>query len=125
MRTGFGVLFSSAFAGDAANYPPFARPRHPSAVAERAQSQQAAILAHDAYGRLRGLSVPTLVVHGTDDQLLSHVNGDLVASMIPGARLELLDGVGHLLFWEQPERVAQLVREHAARTPVTAGRAVG
>ena len=65
-------------------------------------------------GACAASTVPTLVVHGTEDRLLSHVNGDLVASMIPGARLELLDGVGHLLFWEQPERVAQLVREHAA-----------
>ena len=35
-------------------------------------------------------------------------------SLIPGARLELLDGVGHLFFWERPEQVAQLVAEHAA-----------
>ena len=46
--------------------------------------------------------------------MLEAVNGDLIASMVPGARLELLDGVGHLVFWEQPERVAQLVRDHAA-----------
>ena len=115
LKTGFGVLFSSAFAGDVANYPPFAAAAriHPLSLSTLLD-QQSAILAHDTYGRLRGLSAPTLVVHGTEDQMLSHVNGDLVASMIPGARLELLDGVGHLLFWEQPERVAQLVREHAA-----------
>jgi pimeloyl-ACP methyl ester carboxylesterase len=41
------------------------------------------------------------------------VNGDLVASLVPGARLELLDGAGHLFFWEQPQRSAQLLREHA------------
>jgi pimeloyl-ACP methyl ester carboxylesterase len=75
--------------------------------------QQSAVIAHDSYGRLRSLSVPTLVVHGDEDQMLDAVNGDLLASLIPGARLELLAGVGHLLFWEQPERVAQLVREHA------------
>jgi pimeloyl-ACP methyl ester carboxylesterase len=41
-------------------------------------------------------------------------NGELLARLIPGARLELLDGAGHLFFWEQPERSAQLVREHVA-----------
>jgi pimeloyl-ACP methyl ester carboxylesterase len=114
LKTGFGLVFSSAFAGDAANYPPFAEVAriHPASL-HALMDHQAAIVAHDAYGRLRGLRAPTLVVHGTEDQMLSPVNGDLVASMIPGARLELLDGVGHLLFWEQPERVAQLVREHA------------
>jgi 3-oxoadipate enol-lactonase len=123
LRTGFGVLFSSAFAGEAANYAPFAAAArlHPLSL-NTLLDQQSAVLAHDAYGRLRGLTVPTLVVHGTEDRLLSHVNGDLVASMIPGARLELLDGAGHLLFWEQPEQVAQLVREHAT---AHAGRPTG
>ena len=41
-------------------------------------------------------------------------NGELIARLIPGARLELLEGSGHMFFWEQPERSAQLVREHAA-----------
>ncbi|MDX6718830.1 MAG: hypothetical protein QOJ63_1084, partial [Solirubrobacteraceae bacterium] len=76
--------------------------------------QQAAVVSHDAYGRLRGIRAPTLVIHGSEDQMLAAINGELIASSIPGARLEQLDGVGHLSFWEQPERVARLVREHAA-----------
>ena len=32
----------------------------------------------------------------------------MIASLIPGARLEILDGVGHLFFWERPERSAEL-----------------
>ena len=63
------------------------------------------------------LRVPTLVIHGTADELLASINGDLVASLIPGARLELLEGVGHLFFWEQPQRSAELVRRVRARTP--------
>jgi pimeloyl-ACP methyl ester carboxylesterase len=116
LKTGFGFVFSSAFAGDAANYPPFAAvARIDPASLSTLLDHQAAVVAHDTYGRLRCLRAPTLVVHGTEDQMLSHVNGDLVASMVPGARLELLEGSGHLLFWEQPEHVAQLVREHAGR----------
>jgi len=57
--------------------------------------------------------VPTLVIHGTADELLASINGDLVASLIPGARLELLEGLGHLFFWEQPQRSAELVRQFA------------
>jgi pimeloyl-ACP methyl ester carboxylesterase len=116
LRTGYRLLFSSAFAADGANYEPFARAaRHDPAGIHVLMDQQAAVVGHDAYGRLRGLHVPTLVVHGTEDQMLAPINGELIAAMIPGARLELLDGTGHLLFWEQPERVATLVREHAAR----------
>jgi pimeloyl-ACP methyl ester carboxylesterase len=115
VRTAFGLLFSAAYAADPANYPPFAtaariRPASINALLH----QQSAIVSHDAFGRLRGLHAPTLVVHGTRDRMLEAVNGDLVASMVPGARLELIADAGHLLFWEQPERVAGLVREHAA-----------
>ena len=54
------------------------------------------------------------MIHGTGDQMLASSNGEMVASSIPGARLEMLDGVGHLFFWEQPERAAQLITEHVA-----------
>jgi len=77
-------------------------------------AQLEAIIGHDTSERLAEIDVPTLVVHGTGDQMLSCTNGESVAGRIPGARLELLDGVGHLFFWEQPERVAALVAEHAA-----------
>lgn len=60
------------------------------------------------------LAMPTLVMHGTEDQLLPVDNGRLIASCVPGSRLEIFDGAGHLFFWEQPQRSAELVREHAA-----------
>ncbi len=40
-------------------------------------------------------------------------NGELIASLIPGARLELLEDVGHMFWWEQPDRSAELIRSHA------------
>jgi 3-oxoadipate enol-lactonase len=75
--------------------------------------QVQAIAAHDTSGRLARIEAPTLVVHGTVDRVLGYPNGPLVASLIPGARLETLDGVGHMFWWEQPERAAELIREHA------------
>ena len=77
-------------------------------------AQMQAIIGHDTNERLGDVAAPTLVIHGTADQMLAVANGELVASLIPGARLELLDGVGHLFFWEQPEHVAKLVGEHVA-----------
>jgi pimeloyl-ACP methyl ester carboxylesterase len=113
LRTGFGFVVSAQYAADPAHYAAFvaAAREHPPDI-PLLMAQQAAVVAHDSYARLRGLRVPTLVVHGSADQMLAAVNGDLVASLIPGARLELLDGVGHLFFWERPERTAELVREH-------------
>ena len=73
-----------------------------------------ACAAHDTSSRLGELTTPTLVVHGTEDRMLPVANGRLIASHIAGSRLEILDGVGHLFFWEQPERAADLLRAHAA-----------
>lgn len=73
--------------------------------------QMRAISEHDTCARLPEIAVPTLVVHGTADRMLPVENGNMVAGLIPGARLEIMEGVGHLFFWERPERSAQLVRE--------------
>ena len=75
--------------------------------------QVQAIAAHDTSARLPELAVPTLVIHGTVDRVLGYPNGPLIASLIPGARLETLEDVGHMFWWEQPERSAELVRAHA------------
>jgi pimeloyl-ACP methyl ester carboxylesterase len=114
-RTAYELLVSTAFAADPANYAAFeALARASTPPIQVLLKQQAAAVAHDAYARLRGLQPPTLVVHGIEDRILAWVNGDLIASLVSGARLELLEGVGHLLFWERPEHVAQLVADHAA-----------
>gem|GEM_PF-3611182 len=48
---------------------------------------------------IRGLGANSLhVIHASADETIDPINGDLVASLIPGARLELLDGIGHLFF---------------------------
>jgi 3-oxoadipate enol-lactonase len=77
-------------------------------------AQMQACAAHDTYARLPQLTAPTLVVHGTEDEILPVQNGHLVASRIPNSRLEILPGVGHLFFLERPERSADLIRTHAA-----------
>jgi 3-oxoadipate enol-lactonase len=114
LRTGFELVVSRAHASEPAHYAAFAAAagQYPASVPVLL-AQQAALEAHDTYAPLRGLHVPALVVHGSADELLAPINGDLVASLIPGARLELLDGVGHLFFWEEPQRSAELVRAFA------------
>lgn len=114
LRTGYEIVVSPEFAADPANYAEFsAVARQYPADLNLLMSQYAAVNGHDVYARLRGLRVPTLVIHGTADRMLEAINGDLIASLVPGARLELLDGVGHLFFLERPERSAELIRAHA------------
>jgi 3-oxoadipate enol-lactonase len=76
--------------------------------------QMRAITSHDTSARLPGLALPTLVIHGTLDQMLPIQNGHMIAGLIPDSSLEVFEDVGHLFFWEQPERSAELVRAHAA-----------
>jgi pimeloyl-ACP methyl ester carboxylesterase len=114
LRNGFTVNVSQAFAADPANFAPFREMA--LAAPARVQTimlQLQAISAHDTQSRLASIDRPTLVIHGTEDRMLPPVNGELIASLIPGARLELLEGVGHMWWWEQPRRGAQLVRDHA------------
>ena len=98
LRTGFELVVSRQHASDPAHFAQFvAAAKQFPATVPVLLAQKGAADAHDAYSRLRGLRVPTLVIHGTADELLASINGGLVASLIPGARLELLEGVGHLL----------------------------
>ena len=76
--------------------------------------QVQAVAGHDTSARLAEISAPTLVIHGTEDQMLPVDNARHIAERIPGARLEILEGVGHAFWWERPERSAELVRELAA-----------
>lgn len=71
--------------------------------------QVQAIAAHDTSARLPDLAVPTLVLHGDVDRVLGVANGRQIAGLIPGSRLEVYEGVGHMLWWEQPERSAELI----------------
>lgn len=58
--------------------------------------QLAAIYAAgDRTAALRGLRVPTFVVHGADDPLIPPAAGRATAAAIPGARLLVVPGMGH------------------------------
>ncbi len=115
IRTAWEVNVSPSFAADEEAWRSFLELAGRRAVAMPVVlAQMAACAAHDTHARLGGLDVPTLVVHGTLDEMLPVANGRLVASLIPGAQLEILDEIGHLFFWELPERSAQLLRAHTA-----------
>jgi pimeloyl-ACP methyl ester carboxylesterase len=122
LRTGFEVVVSPGYASDPAHHAAFVEAaRAFPASLPVLMDQKIAVEGYDAYARLRSIRAPTLVLHGTADELLAPINGELVASLIPGARLELLDGVGHLFFWEQPQRSAQLVADFALQTGLPSG----
>ncbi len=115
MRTAWEVNVSPAYAADERAFETFRAIGATRAVAVPViTAQMQACAAHDTSARLSQLQLPTLVVHGTVDQMLPVENGRVIHRHIAGSRLEILDGIGHLFFWEQPQRSAELVRDHAA-----------
>lgn len=66
--------------------------------------------------RLAGFGVPTLLVVGTDDAFFSVDGLREVAATIPGARLEVLPGVGHSAYFEEPARFNRLVESFLDET---------
>ena len=114
LRTGWEVNVSAAFASDEDAYQAFKKAALDLPVPVPViMGQLQAIGAHDTAARLGDVSVPTLVIHGTDDEMLPVDNAHLIAERIPAARLEIMEGVGHLFFVEEPDRSAGLIREHA------------
>ncbi|RZU45274.1 pimeloyl-ACP methyl ester carboxylesterase [Fluviicoccus keumensis] len=93
----FTRIGSPGYPGDPAEIRRFAnelmdRSFHPAGVKRH-------FLAVMGSGSLRSLApqikAPTLVVHGKEDKLVRPAGGKAIASSIAGARLELVDGMGH------------------------------
>jgi 3-oxoadipate enol-lactonase len=115
VRASWELNVSPAFAANEQEYEAFVARSMRRAVALPVIAEQArAIAAHDTSTRLGAIELPTLVVHGSVDQLLPLPNGLQVAELIPGARLDVLDGAGHMFFVERPVRTAELLRARAA-----------
>ena len=58
--------------------------------------QMAAIYASGSRAEgLQKLEVPTLVIHGTDDQLITPSGGERTAELIPNSTLIMVDDMGH------------------------------
>ncbi|MGH6695795.1 alpha/beta fold hydrolase [Sphingopyxis sp.] len=73
-------------------------------------AQQRAIMARiDSRPRLGEIAVPTLLVWGEKDGITSRAHHDEILEEIPGARLEVVPGAGHLPAIEAPEVVLPLL----------------
>ena len=79
-----------------------------------ARQQREAIRRFDAYSALPKVRSPTLVATGAADALVVPRNAVTLAARIPGARLELLNDLGHRAIWEAPEEMAELIGDFLA-----------
>jgi pimeloyl-ACP methyl ester carboxylesterase len=72
----------------------------------------------DRTARLRKLRLPVAVIHGTRDRLVRPSGGRATARAVPGARLRLVEGMGHDL----PRELWPLFADDIADTAARAGR---
>jgi pimeloyl-ACP methyl ester carboxylesterase len=63
--------------------------------------------------QLHQVKAPTLVIHGTVDPLVHPMGGKDTAASIPGARLLMIEGMGHALPIELWSRVIDAIATHA------------
>jgi pimeloyl-ACP methyl ester carboxylesterase len=93
----FGVIGSPGFPADRARITRMAgemyeRSHNPAGVIRQ---MHAITASGDRTAALRGLDLPTVVIHGAEDPLVRPAGGRATAKAIPGARLKLIEGMGH------------------------------
>ena len=81
----------------------------------------AIIASGDRTKALRSVHVPTTVIHGSRDLLVKPSGGRATARAIPGARLRMIDGMGHDL----PSRYTRRWSRRSPPTPPARPRATG
>jgi pyruvate dehydrogenase E2 component (dihydrolipoamide acetyltransferase) len=66
---------------------------------------------HDQPGqKLAGKLPPALVIWGKEDQIIPAAH----ASNLPGAKVHVLEGAGHMVFMEKASDVNSLIKAHIA-----------
>ncbi|WP_110182029.1 alpha/beta fold hydrolase [Nocardioides solisilvae] len=76
----------------------------------------------DRTRRLRGLRIPTSVVHGTADRMVHVSGGRATAAAVPGAELVLVDGMGHDMPEALHPSLVDVIRRTADRAAAAGSR---
>jgi pimeloyl-ACP methyl ester carboxylesterase len=63
--------------------------------------------------RLRNVKAPTLVIHGTVDPLVHPMGGQDTAASIPGAKLMMIEGMGHAMPKRMWPQIIDAIDKHA------------
>jgi pimeloyl-ACP methyl ester carboxylesterase len=90
--------------------------RDPGARDGRRRQHRAVRAAGDRTEALRHVTVPTVVIHGTDDAMCHPSGGRATAEAVPGARLILIPGMGHDLPRGAWPQLIHAIASNAARS---------
>jgi pimeloyl-ACP methyl ester carboxylesterase len=85
-----------------------------------AGARQLAAIIHsgDRTPLLRTITAPTLVIHGSKDRMVPPSGGRATARAIPGARLLIIEGMGHDLPRGAWPQMLEAIEHNAARVPL-------
>ncbi len=75
---------------------------------------------HDTWDLLPKITAPTLVIHGSNDEVNMTANAALLASRIRGAELCIIEGERHGYALEFREKASRVVKDFLARHPLPA-----
>lgn len=65
-------------------------------------------------GKLKGATVPSLIIHGTEDKILPYEHGLALANEIPNASLRTLEGTGHEIHSDDWENIINAICNHTS-----------
>lgn len=69
----------------------------------------------DSYeGKLKGINLPALVIHGTEDTVLPYEHGLALANEIPNASLLTLEGTGHEIHFDDWDHIINAISNHTS-----------
>jgi pimeloyl-ACP methyl ester carboxylesterase len=111
----FGLVGSTGFERDEQYIRERAARSYDRGYDVRAGGRQlgAIIASGDRTNALKRITAPTLVIHGTVDKMVRPSGGKATAKAIPGARLVMIEGMGHDLPRGAWGRIIDAIAEHA------------
>jgi pimeloyl-ACP methyl ester carboxylesterase len=72
-------------------------------------------VSEDRTPRLREITAPTVVIHGSEDPVITRSGGEATAAAIPGSELVIIDGMGHDMPPQHVDEIADALVANAAR----------
>lgn len=64
------------------------------------------ILDHSVEDQIRGMEIPTLIVFGNQDRIISIETADVLRKLLPNSKVAVVQNAGHVPMFEQPRQCA-------------------
>lgn len=77
--------------------------------------------AFDVTNQVQRIRKPVLVICGAEDKMTPLRYSQFLVDHLPSARLEIIQNAGHMVMQEQPNKVAELLRDFLAGIPYLSG----